>query len=63
MSRICRITPLASKDIEAIADYLAAQSNVTAAENFLNTLDSRSDGWAIKIPDFCGYILSGVATQ
>lgn len=40
MSRICRITPLASKDIEAIADYLATQSNLMAAENFLNTLNS-----------------------
>ena len=40
MSRLCRITPLASQDIEAIADYLAKQSSLTTAENFLQSLNS-----------------------
>ena len=40
MSRTCRITPRASRDIEAIADYLAAQSSLASAERFLNGIDS-----------------------
>ncbi len=40
MSRVCRITPLASRDIEAIADYLATQSSLDRAEQFLNGIDS-----------------------
>lgn len=40
MSRACRITLLASQDIEAIADYLAAQSSLTSAERFLSGIDS-----------------------
>ena len=39
MSRACHITSLASKDIEAIADYLAAQSSLTNADWFLNGID------------------------
>lgn len=39
MSRVCRITPRASRDIEAIADYLAAQSSPTNADWFLNGID------------------------
>nr|WP_316431442.1 type II toxin-antitoxin system RelE/ParE family toxin [Leptolyngbya sp. NK1-12] len=40
MSRACRITPRASRDIGAIADYLAAQSSLASAENFLSGIDS-----------------------
>ena len=40
MSRACRIIRLASRDIEAIADYLAAQSSLTSAERFLSGIDS-----------------------
>lgn len=40
MSRACRITPRASHDIEANADYLAAQSILTSAERFLSGIDS-----------------------
>ncbi len=40
MSRACRITLRASQDIEAIADYLATQSNLTIAERFLSGIDS-----------------------
>ena len=40
MSRLCRITPLASQDIEAIADYLAAQSGLGSAENFLGGINA-----------------------
>lgn len=39
MSRVCRITPQASQDIEAIADYLAMQSNLAMAETFLTEVD------------------------
>ncbi|NEO87693.1 MAG: type II toxin-antitoxin system RelE/ParE family toxin [Spirulina sp. SIO3F2] len=39
MSRVCRITPRASRDIEAIADYIAAQSTLEIAEQFLNDID------------------------
>jgi toxin ParE1/3/4 len=40
MSRICRITPRASQDIEAIADYLATQGNIETAERFLSNIDA-----------------------
>ena len=40
MSRVCRITPRASRDIEAIADYLAVQSSLASAERFLSGIDS-----------------------
>ena len=40
MSRVCRITPRASRDIEAIADYLAAQRGLNRAERLLNGIDS-----------------------
>ncbi|MCY7390048.1 MAG: type II toxin-antitoxin system RelE/ParE family toxin [Leptolyngbyaceae cyanobacterium CAN_BIN12] len=40
MSRVCRITPLASQDIEAIADYLATQVSLVNAERFLSGIDS-----------------------
>ncbi len=40
MSRACRLTRLASRDIEAIADYLAVQSSLTSAERFLSGIDS-----------------------
>lgn len=40
MSRVCRITPRASQDMEAIADYLAVQSGLSRAERFLNGIDS-----------------------
>ncbi|OLP16965.1 hypothetical protein BST81_18450 [Leptolyngbya sp. 'hensonii'] len=40
MSRVCRITLLASRDIEAIADYLATQSGLDRAERFLTGIDS-----------------------
>ncbi|MGG6239010.1 type II toxin-antitoxin system RelE/ParE family toxin [Nodosilinea sp. AN01ver1] len=39
MSRVCRITPQASQDIEAIADYLANQTNLASAETFLTEVD------------------------
>jgi toxin ParE1/3/4 len=39
MSRICRITPRASKDIEAIADYLAQKNGLASAEDFLSDID------------------------
>lgn len=40
MSRVCRITPRASRDIEAIADYLATQNGLDRAEQFLSGIDS-----------------------
>lgn len=40
MSRVCRITPRASRDIETIADYLADQSDLSRAERFLNGIDT-----------------------
>jgi toxin ParE1/3/4 len=40
MSRVCRITPRASRDIETIADYLATQSSLDRAERFLTGIDS-----------------------
>lgn len=40
MSRVCRITPRASRDIEAIADHLATQNSLERAEQFLNGIDS-----------------------
>ena len=40
MNRICRITPRASQDIEAIADYLATQSSLASAESFLKGIDA-----------------------
>lgn len=39
MNRVCRITPRASRDIEAIADYFAAQSSLNRAERFLADID------------------------
>ncbi|MBE9137770.1 type II toxin-antitoxin system RelE/ParE family toxin [Nodosilinea sp. LEGE 07088] len=39
MSRVCRITPRASQDIEAIADYLATQSSLASAETFLTEVE------------------------
>lgn len=39
MKRSYRITPLASKDIEAIADYLARESSLASSESFLKTLN------------------------
>lgn len=36
MSRVCRITPRASQDIEEIADYLAIDSGLDRAETFLS---------------------------
>lgn len=40
MSRICRITPRASQDIEEIADYLAIQNSLASAETFLSGVNS-----------------------
>ncbi len=40
MSRVCRVTPRASRDIEAIADYLATRSSLSRSEQFLNGIDS-----------------------
>ncbi|WP_204140728.1 type II toxin-antitoxin system RelE/ParE family toxin [Halomicronema sp. CCY15110] len=40
MTRSCRITPEASQDIEAIADYLATHSSLTRAEDFLSGIDA-----------------------
>ena len=34
MNRPCRITPRASQDIEAIADYLATQGGLASVEIF-----------------------------
>jgi toxin ParE1/3/4 len=40
MNRNCRITPRASQDIEAIADYLATHSSLASAESFLRGIDA-----------------------
>ncbi|NER00109.1 MAG: type II toxin-antitoxin system RelE/ParE family toxin [Cyanothece sp. SIO2G6] len=40
MRRICRITPRASQDIEAIADYLAQKNGLASAEDFLSDIDA-----------------------
>ncbi|WP_204141643.1 type II toxin-antitoxin system RelE/ParE family toxin [Halomicronema sp. CCY15110] len=44
MNRICRITPRASQDIEAIieaiADFLATHSSLASAESFLIGIDA-----------------------
>ena len=39
MSRICRFTVLASRDLESILDYLAEQSSIDAAESFLEKVN------------------------
>jgi toxin ParE1/3/4 len=41
MSRICRFTVLASRDLESILDYLAEQSSIDAAESFLETVNQK----------------------
>ena len=48
MSRLCRITPRASQDIEEIADYLATQSSLDSAEAFLSGIDHYFSG----LPNF-----------
>jgi hypothetical protein len=51
MSRVCQITPRASRGIEAITGYFAAQSDLNRAERFLNAIDSTHYFM------FCGLIL------
>jgi toxin ParE1/3/4 len=41
MSRICRFTVLASRDLESILDYLAEQSSIDAAESFLEKVNQK----------------------
>lgn len=40
MSRAYRITPIASQDLSAIADYLADNSSLASAEDFLSKIDA-----------------------
>ena len=41
MSNVCRFTAPASRDIEAIIDYVADRSSCDAAENLLNRINNR----------------------
>ena len=41
MSRICRVTAPASRDIEAIMDYVAANSSFDAAERLLDKIEDK----------------------
>ena len=45
MSRICRFTVLASRDLESILDYLAEQSSIDAAESFLEKVNQKCQNW------------------
>jgi plasmid stabilization system protein ParE len=59
MSRICRITPRASRDIETIADYLSANSSLSRVERFLNGINATllrisKTAIALVLPAICG---------
>ncbi|NJK75046.1 MAG: type II toxin-antitoxin system RelE/ParE family toxin [Oscillatoriales cyanobacterium RU_3_3] len=41
MSRICRFTVPASRDIESIMDYIADRSGFDAAESFLKRINAK----------------------
>lgn len=41
MSKICRLTVPASRDIESIIDYVAARSGVDVAENYLAKINQK----------------------
>jgi toxin ParE1/3/4 len=41
MSKICRFTVPASRDLEAILDYIAEQSSIDRAEAFLKQVNSK----------------------
>lgn len=41
MSNICRFTVLASRDIEAIIDYIANNKDLDAADRFLNKINDK----------------------
>ena len=43
MKRICRFTIPASRDIEGILDYAAAQGDFDAAERLLNRINRKCD--------------------
>jgi len=48
MSRICRFTVLASRDLESILDFLAEQSSIDAAESFLEKINQKCQN--LKFP-------------
>jgi len=50
MSRVCLITPRASQDIEAIADYLAQKNGLASAEGFLRDIDATLNR-IVKFPE------------
>ena len=50
MNRVCRFTIPASRDIEGILDYAAAQGNFDAAERLLNRMNQKCD----RLLDFPG---------
>ena len=41
MSKICRFTVPASRDVEAILDYIAEQSSIDRAEEFLRQINAK----------------------
>jgi toxin ParE1/3/4 len=41
MSRVCKFTLPASRDIEAIMDYVADNSNFDTAERLLDTINDK----------------------
>lgn len=41
MSKICRFTVPASRDLEAILDYIAEQSSIDRAEEFLRQVNAK----------------------
>jgi toxin ParE1/3/4 len=41
MSAFCRITPVASRDIESLMDYLAEKASIETAERFLEKIDGK----------------------
>ncbi len=46
MSRICRFTVLASRDLESILDYLAKKSSISSAESFLEKFNQKCQNLA-----------------
>ena len=43
MNRVCRFTIPASRDIEGILDYAAAEGDFDAAERLLNRINQKCD--------------------
>ncbi|MFW6315471.1 MAG: type II toxin-antitoxin system RelE/ParE family toxin [Cyanobacteriota bacterium] len=46
MSRICRFTVFASRDLENILNYLAEKSSISSAESFLEKFNQKCQNLA-----------------